>query len=350
MPTRRTWLSRVIGVTLLLCAAHFPTQTTAQPSIAFDRDIRPILEGKCVSCHGGALQLSKLDLRTRETALSGGARGAVLVPGNAERSRLYRMVAGLEQPAMPMQGTPLDGSQLALLKQWIDEGARWDGAVDAPAAAGNSVLTTRPLTPEERAYWAFKLPEQAPVPQVDRKDFTHPIDRFLEKARAQHKLTAAPRADRLTLVRRAYLDLLGLPPSPAEVAAFIADDTAGRLGAADRQAARLAALRRAVGAALARRGALCRFGGLRVRHASAERLALPRLRDPLVQRRQALRRLPERADRRRRAGRQDRGQPDRHRLPARRARGCCSGRRTTPSAASIISTRFSARSARARWG
>jgi hypothetical protein len=101
--------SRVIGVTLLLCAALFPharasSQTSAQPSIAFDRDIRPILEGKCVSCHGGALQLSKLDLRTRETALSGGARGAVLVPGNAERSRLYRMVAGLEQPAMPMQG------------------------------------------------------------------------------------------------------------------------------------------------------------------------------------------------------------------------------------------------------
>jgi len=231
VPTRRTWPFRVIGVTLLLCAAHFPTQTTAQPSIAFDRDIRPILEGKCLSCHGGSLQLSKLDLRTRETALSGGARGPVLVPGSAERSRLYRMVAGLEQPAMPMQGTPLEASQLTLLKQWIDEGARWDGPVSAPAATGNSAvvagLERRPLTREERAYWAFGLPEQAPVPQVDRKDFTHPIDRFLEKARAEHKLTAAPRADRLTLVRRAYLDLLGLPPSPAEVAAFIADDKPG---------------------------------------------------------------------------------------------------------------------------
>ena len=89
------------------------------------------------------------------------------------------------------------------------------------------VAAVRPLTPEERAYWAFRLPEQAPLPQVDRKDFTHPIDRFLEKPRAQHKLTAAPRADRLTLVRRAYLDLLGLPPSPEEAAAFIADDKPG---------------------------------------------------------------------------------------------------------------------------
>ena len=221
---------------VLLCTAIFTharasTQTTAQPSIAFDRDIRPILEGKCVSCHGGALQLSKLDLRTRETALSGGARGAALVPGSAERSRLYRMVAGLELPAMPMQGTPLDQSQLTLLKTWIDEGAGWDVAVATPSATGNSAVVAgverRPLTPEERAYWAFKLPEQAPVPQVARKELTHPIDRFLEKARAEHNLTAAPRADRLTLVRRAYLDLLGLPPSPAEVAAFIADDKPG---------------------------------------------------------------------------------------------------------------------------
>jgi cytochrome c553 len=235
VPTRRTWLSRGVGVTVLLCLAIFAqarasSQTTAQPSIAFDRDIRPILEAKCVSCHGAALQLSKLDLRTRETALSGGARGAVLVPGNAERSRLYRMAAGLEQPAMPMQGTPLDPSQLALLKQWIDEGARWDGTVNVPPAAGAPALAAaerRPLTPEERAYWAFRLPEQAPVPQVGRKEFTHPIDRFLEQARAQHELAAAPRADRLTLVRRASLDLLGLPPSPAEVAAFIADDKPG---------------------------------------------------------------------------------------------------------------------------
>jgi hypothetical protein len=127
-------------------------------------DIRPILEGECVSCHGGALPLSKRDLRTRETALTGGARGPVLVPGNADRSPLYRMVAGLEQPVLPMQGAPLDPPQLALLKQWIDEGARWDGAVAAPSATANSAVVAgvdrRPLTPEERAYWAFKLPEQ----------------------------------------------------------------------------------------------------------------------------------------------------------------------------------------------
>jgi hypothetical protein len=82
------------------------------------------------------------------------------------------------------------------------------------------------ITPAERNYWAFKLPVQAPLPQADAAGFTNPIDRFLEAARRQRGLTAAPRADRSTLVRRAYLDLLGLPPTPAQVEAFVADQSA----------------------------------------------------------------------------------------------------------------------------
>ena len=89
-----------------------------------------------------------------------------------------------------------------------------------------AALDNRPLSAEERSYWAFKLPVQAPLP-VDGKNFTHPIDRFLEKARAERGLTPAPQADRATLVRRAYLDLLGLPPSPSEVAEFMADGAPG---------------------------------------------------------------------------------------------------------------------------
>ena len=111
--------------------------------------------------------LSRLDLRTRESALSGGAHGAALVPGNAEQSRLYRMVAGLDQPAMPMQGTPLAAAQIAALKKWIDEGANWDAgaAMAAPASRASPLaLENRPLTAEERGYWAFKLPVQAPAP------------------------------------------------------------------------------------------------------------------------------------------------------------------------------------------
>ena len=88
-----------------------------------------------------------------------------------------------------------------------------------------AALMDRPITPEERNYWAFKLPVQAPPPVVANKDLINPIDRFLEKARADRGLKAAPRADRNTLVRRAYLDLLGLPPTPAEAAEFMADQS-----------------------------------------------------------------------------------------------------------------------------
>ncbi len=79
------------------------------------------------------------------------------------------------------------------------------------------------ITPEQRAYWAFKLPVQKTPPLATNPELSHPIDRFLEAARAEKKLVAAPRADKRTLIRRAYLDLIGLPPSPADVDAFVAD-------------------------------------------------------------------------------------------------------------------------------
>ena len=104
----------------------------------------------------------------------------------------------------------------------------WDAPTTATtnsAANPLAALERMDITPEQRNYWAFKLPVQAPVPGVANRDLTNPIDRFLEKARVDRGLTAAPRADRLTLVRRAYLDLLGLPPTPAQVAEFMADQT-----------------------------------------------------------------------------------------------------------------------------
>jgi len=196
------------------------------PPLQFSRDIQPILESRCLSCHGDTITMSKLDLRTREGVLAGGSHGAVVVPGSAEQSKLYRVIAGLEKPSMPLQGASLSADQVATLKRWIDEGLKWDG--DRPlkstsSTASLAALERRTITAEERNYWAFKLPVQATLPTSSRTQLTHPIDRFLESSRVARGLTAAPRADRLTLVRRAYLDLLGLPPTPAEVAEFMAD-------------------------------------------------------------------------------------------------------------------------------
>lgn len=172
------------------------------------------------------MQSSRLDLSTFENALRGGARGSAIVPGRAEDSRLYRLAAGLDKPAMPLGGTKLTDGQLAVIKTWIDQGAHWDsGAIGSKTQSG-AVSAFDPekvqLAPGARDYWAFKLPVQAQVPTVARA-LSNPVDRFLEKARQDKGLKAAPKADRLTLIRRAYMDLIGLPPSPAEIDASMND-------------------------------------------------------------------------------------------------------------------------------
>src|ERR1044072_3932579 len=90
----------------------------ASQAADFSADIRPILETSCQKCHGGAVQLSKLHLRPREAALKGGVRGAAIVPGKPQESRMYRVVAGLEKPAMPMDGK-LSAAQIEAIREWI---------------------------------------------------------------------------------------------------------------------------------------------------------------------------------------------------------------------------------------
>ena len=109
--------------------AQAPGPTTATPSaVTFARDIQPILEKNCASCHSGDLKLADLDLSNREAAMRGGEHGAVIVAGNSEKSKLYRMVAGLDQPVMPMEGDALKPTEVAAIKAWIDQGANWETA------------------------------------------------------------------------------------------------------------------------------------------------------------------------------------------------------------------------------
>jgi len=225
----------VLACVICLSAVSFNggvTLANAQAPSSFSKDIQPILEQNCVNCHGPSMQSSRLNLSTLEGALRGGARGSAIVPGRAEDSRLYRMVAGLDKPTMPLGGNKLTDGQIAAIRNWIDQGAHWDtgAAVTAKtqpdAASAFADLQKVQLPPGARDYWAFKLPVQAPVPAVAR-EFSNPVDRFLEKARQEKGLKAAPKADRLTLLRRAYMDLIGLPPSPEEIDAFMSDTAPG---------------------------------------------------------------------------------------------------------------------------
>ena len=292
----RSLASNLLVITVVVvAAARAPVAQTPAPAgqrpVDFAADIQPLLAANCLSCHGEALKLSRLDLRTRDSALEGGAHGPSLVPGSAERSRMYRHVAGLESPAMPMRGEPLSARDVATLKRWIDEGAHWDTAVAAAPSSESAVaaIEERPITDAERSYWAFQPPRQAPLPDVGPA-ISHPVDRFLEQERRSRGLVArAPRRSPhphppgLSRPHRAAADAGG-------GRAFVDDAAPRRLRAADRHAAGLAALRRALGAGTGSTwSATPRRDGFEQRRRPAQRLALPRLRDPRVQRRQALR-------------------------------------------------------------
>ncbi|MBZ2176300.1 MAG: PSD1 and planctomycete cytochrome C domain-containing protein [Acidobacteria bacterium] len=172
------------------------------------QDAASLLEQKCLHCHGGT-PLGKLDLRTREAALRGGEHGAAIVPGAASTSKLIRMVSGLDTPRMPLGGA-LSPAEIDLLQRWITAGAPYPGR---PLTAQQKLTVTPepPLRDADRNWWAFS-PIRAPGGSIDQ---------WLNQALAGAGITPAPRAPKATLVRRAYLDLLGLPPTPAEVAAFV---------------------------------------------------------------------------------------------------------------------------------
>ena len=198
----------------------------AESFTSFSKDVKPVLEARCLKCHGSSMQLAKLDLRTREAALKGGDKGPAIVAGDPEKSPLYRRVAGLEKPVMPMDGK-LSGVEIAILRDWIARGAPWEDSLDAkPAREDLAAMEDMKLPPDARDYWAFKKPVQAAPPRTGAPEWNaHPVDAFLHKAMLDRGLEPAPPAGRRTLLRRAFLDLTGLPPTPEQAREFLEDNS-----------------------------------------------------------------------------------------------------------------------------
>lgn len=193
----------------------------AQPP-DFSTDVKPIFEGRCLKCHGAGKLKGGLDLRSKATVLKGGDTGPVVVPGSAEKSRLFEMITHGEMPPKPEAG--LNEAQQSVLKSWIDAGAPGaDSTSIAPAAA----VPTMRVTDKDRAHWAFRPLGDPAVPAVRNPSRARTaIDAFLLARLEPLGLTFSDDADRITLARRAALDLLGLPPTWDEVDTFVKDSGA----------------------------------------------------------------------------------------------------------------------------
>ena|SRR6266545_4760587 len=192
------------------------------------RQAYAILRQNCFGCHGAG-KMSGLDLRTAESALAGGDNGKVIEPFDAGASRLYQFITHQAKPTMP-PGKKIPDDAIETLRRWIEAGASFDGFEKEVARKDDepAKIVERPITPEERGFWAFQPPRRLPEPRVSHPGWgANPIDAFLLAKMKAKGLKPSPRADRRTLIRRAYLDLTGLPPSPDEVEAFVKDSSPG---------------------------------------------------------------------------------------------------------------------------
>jgi len=202
------WVS-YIGLPLVLggLAWHAPAPPPPQRKVDFAREILPIFKASCFPCHGPERRQGGLRLSNREEAFKGGISGRVIIPGDADNSLLVKRISSDEEgPRMPKGMTALSPEQIALIKRWINEGAEW------PEGAENAI------------HWAFVPPKRPPIPEVKNKAWVrNPIDAFILHRLEQEGLSPAPEAPKEVLIRRLYLDLIGLPPSPEEVDAFLKD-------------------------------------------------------------------------------------------------------------------------------
>ena len=202
----------------LLFSAALPSLTVAADAEHFEKHIRPLLATKCVKCHGEHKQEGGLRLDTREALLKGGESGPALAPGKPSESLMLEALR-YESFEMP-PGGQLPESAVEPVAAWIAAGAPWPATGPVREATGE-------ITELDRQWWAFQPLSQQPPPKATGSLAHWPrneVDQFALARMQQSQLTPAPEADRRTLVRRLYFDLLGLPPSPSEVDAFLLDN------------------------------------------------------------------------------------------------------------------------------
>lgn len=203
----RAWLLSIAG-SLLLAVAKV---CAAEPAIDFDRQIAPLFASRCLDCHSGEEPKGKLDLSTAAGALKGGESGPAIVAGKLSDSQLWERVAAGDMPPKK----PLPESERQLIKAWLEAGAKW---------GADPIDPYRYSTVARAGYdWWSLQPVKSATPSAPTA--TKPIDAFLLTKLREKQLDFSPAADRRVLIRRLTFDLIGLPPTPAEIEAFLNDDS-----------------------------------------------------------------------------------------------------------------------------
>ncbi|UCS93906.1 PSD1 and planctomycete cytochrome C domain-containing protein [Echinicola marina] len=173
-----------------------------EEKIDFNAEVRPIINSKCITCHGGVKQSGEFSLLFQEEALSPTKSGhPAIIPGDAEGSEMIkRILAQDPEQRMPPEGPALSKEEVDILKRWINQGAEWED------------------------HWSFVAPEKPDVPEVDKEAWNNnPIDHFILKKMEEKGLSPSPQADAPTLARRLSLDIIGLPPSEEMIQSLESD-------------------------------------------------------------------------------------------------------------------------------
>lgn len=192
-----------------LLVGHLPSIEAAD----FVKDVQPILNKHCVSCHGPEKQRASLRLDSARGIHTGGNSGPAVVAGKADQSLLVQALTGSNDvKPMPPKGPRLSADEITLVRNWIDQGAK--------IPPGERMVVSRPKS----SHWSFQPVVRPPVPDVKQRDWPrHSLDHFILARLEKEGIRPSPEADRITLLRRLHLDLIGLAPTPEEIDAFLRD-------------------------------------------------------------------------------------------------------------------------------
>ncbi len=196
---------------------------TNSTKVDFVAKIQPLIEKHCLSCHGNEEPESDFSLTSSQNLLKGGLSGKVIVPGKANESDLYKMIAHQhdDEIVMPPEdiGDPLSENEIALFKKWIDEGANWPKKITLGEKTKNEKTNLN--------HWSFQPIKNPPLPKTGlTRHVKNEIDYFILHRLKIENFKPSPEADKRTLIRRVTLDLIGLPPTPDEVEEFLQDKSA----------------------------------------------------------------------------------------------------------------------------